>query len=171
MVRKTLQRETQFLSEYLVASFPDGNFKTNVEIGALEPEVVDRYGLEAAARVLRSWRRRIDAVAWYPDKYYLIEAKIRDPFEGLGRLHIYQLLALDTPDLPHYTGQPFVKRLVVPVAQQWIIKAALRDNMEVITFWRDWISDYVKEIQNYHTAAYRTARHEKLRMREILGLE
>lgn len=171
MVKKSESREKRYISEYLLGAFPEGGYRTNVELGPIEAESIEKFGLTGAAKLLRSWRRRIDAVVWRENGYYLIEAKIRDPFEGLGRLHTYLTLAKVTPDLPHYAGQPFIKRLVVPQALPWIRAAAEEDNVELVEYWQDWIAGYVKEIQGYYTSAYRRERYERLKIREILGVE
>jgi len=40
-----------------------------------------------------------------------------------------------------------------------------------MVFWSDWIGEYVKERQHYFTAEYRAERAEKMRLREILGVD
>jgi len=73
--------------------------------------------------------------------------------------------------LPFYDGQPIICRLVVPWMIDWIRTAADAAGVEVIVFWADWIDDYVKERQHYFTAEYRAERAEKMRLREILGVD
>ena len=74
--------------------------------------------LSQAARVYRPSRRRVDAVAWTPSTYFIIESKVRDPAEGMGWLITYLSEANKTPDLPNYTGQEIKGRLVVPFTIQ-----------------------------------------------------
>ncbi|MCI0437593.1 MAG: hypothetical protein L0177_00490, partial [Chloroflexi bacterium] len=127
--------------------------------------------LGGAAALLRPQRRRVDAVAWSADAYYVIEAKIRDPFEGLGRLIIYAEEARVTPDLPGYEGQPIIPRLVVPYTIERDRAAARAHGIELVEFAPAWIGDYVRERQNYFTAEHRQARDEKKRLRDLFGLE
>jgi hypothetical protein len=164
-------REKRYIAEYMAETFKPDEYMLNVPLGPIPDELVNIHGLTGAAAVFRPSRRRIDAVAWPDKSYILIEAKIRDPLEGLGRLNTYYNLASKTPDLPEYHGQAFEKRLVVPYSLEWIKSAAKDDNINLVIYWRDWIADYVKERQNYFTAEYQIAREEKQRLREAFGLE
>lgn len=169
--RLTIQRERRYIAEYMLQFFPEGNTALNVELGPLPDEVVSLYGERGAALRMRPWRRRIDGVAWRPDAYYLVEAKIRDPLEGLGRLQTYRDLARATPELPGYDGQPFVMRLVVPFSLAWIQEAARAAGIDMVEWMPAWIVDYFRGRQEYFTAEYRARRDEKARMRELFGLE
>ena len=82
MARK--ERERRFISEYMLQAWPEGGYQLNVELGPIPQEYVDRLGLGKAAALFRPTRPRVDAVRWQPDKYILIEAKIRDIKAGIG---------------------------------------------------------------------------------------
>jgi len=165
------ERERRYISEYMKHQWPEGNWQLNVELGPIPQEYVDRYGLGKAAAMFRPTRPRVDAVKWTPDKYYLIEAKIRDIKAGIGDLSYYSGMVPRTPDLPFYDGQELVYRLVVPWMIDWIKVAADAANVDVKVFWVDWIADYIKERQHYFTADYRAKRAETMRLREILGVD
>lgn len=165
------ERERRYISEYLLHAFPEGGYQLNVELGPIPQEYVDRYGLGKAAAIFRPTRPRVDAVKWTPDKYILIEAKIRDIKAGIGDLSYYGGMAALAPDLPFYDGQPIVRRLIVPWMLEWIRVAAEAAQVEIVVFWVEWIADYVKERQHYFTPEYRDARAEKMRLREILGVD
>jgi len=165
------ERERRYISEYVKGAFPDMNWQLNVELGPIPREYVDRYGLGKAAAMFRPTRPRVDAVRWTPSKYYLIEAKLRDIKAGIGDLSYDGGMAAETPDLPFYDGQPIIRRLVVPWMIDWIAWAARAAEVEVVVFWADWVADYVKERQHYFTAEYREERAEKMRLREILGVD
>ena len=169
MVRK--ERERRYISEYMLNTWPRGGYQLNVELGPIPQEYVDRYGLGKAAAMFRPTRPRVDAVKWTSDKYYLIEAKIRDIKTGIGDLSFYRGMAAQTPDLPIYDGQTIVCRLVVPWMIDWIKAAADAAQVEVVVFSADWIADYVKERQHYFTSEYREERAEKMRLRKILDVE
>lgn len=169
MARK--ERERRYISEYMKQAFPEGNYQINVELGPIPKEYVDRYGLGKAAAMFRPTRPRADAVRWTPDKYYLFEAKLRDIKAGIGDLSYYRGMAAETPDLPFYDGQELVCQLVVPWMIDWIAWAAKAARVEIVVFWQDWVADYVKERQHYFTAEYRAERAEKMRLREILGVD
>ncbi|GAH49637.1 unnamed protein product [marine sediment metagenome] len=165
------ERERRYIAEYMVHEWPEGNYQLNVELGPIPQEYVDRLGLGRAAALFRPTRPRVDAVKWTPEKYYLIEAKIRDIKAGVGDLSYYGSMLPRTPDLPFYDGQEVVRRLVVPWMIDWIKWAADAAQVEVVVFEKDWIKEYVKERQHYFTAEYRAERAEKMRLREILGVD
>jgi len=165
------ERERRYIAEYMMKEWPEGGWQLNVELGPIPKEYVDRYGLGKAAAMFRPTRPRVDAVKWTPEKYYLVEAKIRDIKAGIGDLSYYRNMVPNTPDLPFYDGQPVVFRLVVPWMIEWIRAAADSAKVEVVVFWAEWIDDYVKERQHYFTAEYRAARAEKMKLREILGVD
>ncbi len=165
------ERERRFIAEFMAETFRPDQYAMNVPLGPVPDELVEIHGIQGAAAVFRPSRRRIDGVAWTEHAYILIEAKIRDPLEGLGRLQTYRDLALKTKDLPEWHGQDFEMWLVVPYSLDWIITAAHDANIKLKIFWRDWIADYVKERQNYFTQEYRQARDEKQRLRKAFGLE
>ena len=165
------ERERRYISEYLLKTWPKGGWQLNVELGPIPQEYVDRYGMGKAAAIFRPTRPRVDAVRWQDDKYYLIEAKIRDIKAGIGDLSYYRNMIPLTKDLPFYDGQPVVCRLVVPWMIDWIRAAADAAQVEVIVFMADWINDYVEERKHYFTSEYRAERAEKMRLREILGVD
>jgi len=165
------QRETRLLWEYLKETYPGETWATNVELGPLPAEEVVMRGVRAVAARLRPFRRRVDATHWTPESYELIECKIRDPMLGIGALQVYAVLAKDTVDLIGYAGQPIRKVLVVPFTLDWVRAAGAELGVEVVEFWRPWIADYFREIQNYFTREYRTARDEKKLRRRLLGVE
>lgn len=165
------ERERRFVAEYMLATFPEGNWELNVPLGNVPLELIAQEGLNRAARLYRPQRRRVDAVAWTPSAYFLIETKIRDPFEGIGRLQTYAREAARTPDLPGFEGQPIIPRLVVPFLIERDQAAADEADIEIVEFFQEWIADYLIERQQYFTAEFRNARNDKMRMRELLGLE
>lgn len=169
MARK--ERERRYISEYLLETFPDGQYQLNVELGPIPQDYINRYGLGRAAAIFRPTRPRVDAVKWTPEAYYLIEAKLRNIKNGIGDLTYYRGMAARTLDLPFYDGQPIISRLVVPWMLDWLMVAAEEAKVEVIVFWADWIAAYVEEQKHYFTAEYRAARAEKLKLRKILDLE
>jgi len=165
------ERERRYISEYMLKTWPGGEWQLNVELGPIPQEYVTRYGLTKAAAMFRPTRPRVDAIKWTPEAYYIIEAKIRDIKAGIGDLSYYRGMIPGTPDLPYYDGQPIIARLVVPWMIEWIQAAADAARVEVAVHVEPWIEDYVKERQHYFTAEYRAERAEKMRLREILGVD
>ena len=131
MARK--ERERRYIAEYMFHEWPQGDWQLNVELGPIPQEYVDRLGLGKAAALFRPTRPRVDAVKWDKDRYYIIEAKIRDIKAGIGDLSYYQGMIPRTPDLPFYDGQEIVTRLIVPWMIEWIQAAADAAQVEVVT--------------------------------------
>lgn len=169
MARK--ERERRYISEYMLKTWPKGGWQLNVELGPIPQEYVDRYGLGRASALFRPTRPRVDAVKWQDDKYYIIESKLRNIKDGIGDLYYYRGMAARTPDMPFYDGQPIIYQLVVPWMIDWIRVAAEEAKVEVVVFWADWIKEYAEERKHYFTAEYRAERAEKMRLREILGVD
>uniref|UniRef100_A0A6M3XQ55 Endonuclease n=1 Tax=viral metagenome TaxID=1070528 RepID=A0A6M3XQ55_9ZZZZ len=164
-------REKRYAAEYMAENFAAGTYATNIPLGEIPRELVDMHGPGQAAAIYRPSRRRIDAVAWSPGKYLLIEFKIRDPFEGLSRLPTYLRLARRTDDLPGYNGQPFEMWLIVPFALEWIRHDAGDAGIVLKEYWREWIAAYIEQYQGYFTKEYQARRAEKKRIRQALGVE
>lgn len=169
MARK--ERERRYISEYMNETWPGGDYQLNVELGPIPAEYVTRYGLTKAAALFRPTRPRVDAVKWEPEVYYLIEAKIRDIKAGIGDLTYYRNMIPETLDLPYYDGQRIIARLIIPWMLDWLQPVAKANNIEVVVYEQEWIADYVKERQLYFTAEYRAERAEKMRLREVLGVD
>lgn len=165
------ERERRYISEYMMKTWPEGGWQLNVGMGAIPQEYVDRHGLGKAAAIFRPTRPKVDAVKWTPERYYIVEAKLRAIKNGIGDLLYYKAMVPTTPDLPYYDGQPITYRLVVPWMLDWIQWVADEAGIEVVVSWQDWIADYIRERQHYFTAEYRAERAETMRLREILGVD
>ena len=165
------ERERRYIAEYMAQTYPRGNYQLNVPLGPIPQELVQQLGATQAAQVFYPTRPRIDAVAWLPGAYILVEAKIREPKHAIGDLLVYRSLIPSTRDLPSYDGQAIVSRLVVPEILEWIRVSAEEHRLEVATYHPAWIADYWRSRQEYFTQSYRLARDSKQAMRKILGLE
>jgi len=166
-----LERERRYISEFMLQEFPGGDYQLNVPLGPIDPALIAQHGMERALALSFPIRPRVDAVAWRRDTYIIVEAKIRSARDGLGDLRVYRDLIPSTPDLPYYSGQRIEAWLVVPVALDWIKAACQAAGIVLQERLYPWISDYVRERQEYFTGPYRRAREEKAEMRRLLGLD
>lgn len=165
------ERERRYISNCMKDFYPDMHWQLNVELGLIPPEYVERYGLSRAAALFRPTRPRVDAVRWTPTAYYLIEAKLRDIKAGIGDLMFYRAQIKTTPDLPFYDGQPIKCLLFMPWMIDRLLESAKEAEIEVIVKWYEWIGEYIEERKHYFTAEYRAERAEKMRLREVLGVD
>ena len=165
------ERERRYIRDYLLKFYPGGGWVTNVPLGPIPQEIIARYGLQAGAKLFQPSRPRIDAVLLAANRYFLIEAKIREAKAAIGDLLVYRALAEKTPDLPLYDGQVLAMRLVVPWALDWVKLAAQEHGMDLVEFLPAWVEDYVRMRQDYFTKEWRMKREEIIRLREVLGVE
>ncbi len=165
------ERERRYVADYLAQYYPRGGWMTNVPLGPIPEEITSQHGIARGAMLFRPARPRVDAVIWSTSHYWLVEAKIREAKSAVGDLLVYRTLADSTPDLPEYNGQEIHTRLIVPWALDWISRVATRYGMEMEIFLPAWVEDYVRERQNYFTREVRLARDEKMRLRQVLGVE
>lgn len=165
------ERERRYIAEYMLETFPEGDYLLNVPLGPIPDYLLNSHGPQKAAAIYRPTRPRVDAVKWTPDKYYVIEAKIREVKAGIGDLTFYRGLIANTPDLPYYADQVIIYRLVVPWSLDWVVAAATETDIETVIYGREWIAAYVEERKHYFTQEYRDARAEKLRLRKLLGVD
>ena len=165
------ERERRYIAEYMASAYPTGNYQLNVPLGPIPRDLVQQLGQLQAAQVFYPTRPRIDAVAWTPTEYLIIEAKIREPKHAIGDLLVYRSLIPSTLDLPMRDHQPIVAVLVVPEVLDWIRASAEEHQLRVALYKPEWIAAYWAERQNYFTRDYRLRRDEKQNMRKVLGLE
>lgn len=165
------ERERRYIAEYMRETWPEGEYQLNVELGPIPGDYVQRYGMQKAAALVRPSRPRVDAVKWLPDRYILIEAKVREFKAGLGDLMVYRTAAEQAPDLPYYDGQPLALRMVIPWMLDWLMPLARENNIEVVVYPKDWIEEYVRERQQYFTKEYRDKRAETMQLRKVLGVD
>jgi len=165
------ERERRYISEYMLDTFPEGDYQLNVPLGPIPEYLAKSHGPVKAASIYRPTRPRVDAVKWTPDRYIVIEAKVREAKTGIGDLTFYRSLVPQTIDLPWYDGQPITYRLVVPWSLDWLNAAAEAEGLEIVIYSKPWIDEYIKERQNYFTAEYREERAEKMRLRKALGVD
>jgi len=166
-----IEGERLYIAQFMMEMFPKGNYALNVPLGPIPDSLTRELSLGAAARLFNPSRRRVDAVAWEPERYILVESKLRDPLPAIGQLIVYKGLAEKTPDLPWYDGQPIVMWSAVPFVLEEVEVEAREHGVRTITFQPSWLEHYFEGFQKYFTKQYRQDRQERLRMRRILGLE
>jgi len=165
------ERERRYIQDFLLQNYPRGGWVTNVPLGPIPQEILARYGVSAGAKLFRPSRPRVDAVLLAANRYFLVEAKIREPKAAIGDLLVYKSLAEKTPDLPIYNGEPISMMLVVPWALDWVKIAARQHDMHLVEFRPAWVEDYVRMRQDYFTRDWRMKREEIMRLRRSLGVE
>ena len=144
--KQSKQRERRYVVEYVSEKLPERRHAIfNVPIGP-PPEVLAKAHPEVPLSAYRRWRLYADAVVIMPDRLILIEAKLRKPSDGLGKLIQYRPLVKQTPELTPYINLPLECRLVTPRPDPRVITPAAANDIIVAIFKPDWAMAYLREL-------------------------
>ena len=171
MARKTKQVEVRMVSEYCLLTYSQFPTIFNCPLGAVSEELMAEVGYANALGMTRQFRPRVDVLVILPRYLLLIEAKVRTIMYGLGQLPLYKSLVPITPELREYKDYEVLMELVVGWTNSNLERMASENGVKVKLFRPDWLQEYVTAWHKYWTPEYRYKRDEKLRMRELLGLE
>lgn len=171
MARKTQQVETRLVSEYLKNQYGNFPFIEKQPLGRIGDELLTSLGYQKAIAISRPMRPEVDAIVLHPKWLILIEAKVWHVVDGMAKLPLYKSLVPFTPELKEYATRDIIMELVVPWTNPNLEIMARDAGITVKVYCPPWIDEVVARVQNYSTREYRLAREDKLRNRELLGLE
>lgn len=165
------QREKRLISEWRAERYPRDPHILGCPLGAVDAEVVAKFGLNRAIKIARPWRLEADCVVTLAGRVIVAEAKIFRPRDGVGDLLVYKPLITITPELQAYKDVPVDLVLVIPWVTKVVREMAEASGIRIDLYSPAWCADYIEEHNKYWTAEYRQARAEKLRVRQALGVE
>lgn len=165
------QRERRLISEYVAERFPKDRVIMGCPLGPAPEKLVATLGPRKALRMVRGMRPEVDALVVRNHKLIMVEAKIRAWVDGIAKLPLYKSLVPTTPELEQYWTYPVEMRLCFPWYSETIDQAAKNLGVVLDVYHQPWIDEYLEELGKYWSGEYITARAEKKRMREILGVE
>jgi hypothetical protein len=171
MVRKSQQVETRLVAEYLKETYSQFPHISAVPLGIVSEALMAQEGYEKAIRMSRPNRPEADAIVILPRYFLLIEAKVWHIVDGMAKLPLYKSLVPFTPELKQYLPREVLMELVVPWTNPNLEIMCRDADIRLHVFCPPWINEVVNRVSNYSTRDYRLAREEKLRNRELLGLE
>lgn len=163
--------ETRLVAEYLAEKVYPLPYKQHVPLGPPIPGLVEEVGEEMAIRMSRPFRLEVDAAYWTNTRLVIVEAKIFRLLDGLAKLPIYKGEVPLSPDLREHRGKTVEMELVAPWSSEDTERRAAALGIRVVVFAPEWVSQVVTDYHLYWTPEYRQAREEKLRLRQILGVE
>ena len=103
-----------FLVEWLMKTYPDGTWTTNVRLGRPSPERAAMALTPEEERMLTVWHASADAVVVLPDEVHIVEAMVRPEWEKISKLKMYgHLLGVTEEYRPHWYKP---RRLIVVAA-------------------------------------------------------
>lgn len=166
------QRERALLAAYIRQAFPAAQVRFNCALGMVPYDLVAQMGRTQALRYYRRLRPTVDAIAIQDHTITLIETKIYRWLDGLAKLPIYGLMAMDTPELEEFAGYKGELQLVIPFAQANILRYAKLLDVQVVEFSIPEIDDYIANVvPRYQTAEWKHSRAARRATLEALGIE
>lgn len=163
--RMRRELEPQWVSWFCVKRWPKAIVRYRCPLGPIPEAVKQAHGETAALRIYRPWRPEVDALVIEPGAVTLVEAKIQKFMDGLSKLPIYKSLIPTTPELKEWKHLPVVMVLLIPEKVDWVLAAAQKQDVYVITEAPQFIMDVWKERDKYWTkeaVAEREKRKAKL---------
>lgn len=165
------QRERRLISEYIAERYPRDRVIMGCPLGPAPEKLVATLGPRKALRMVRGLRPEVDALVIRNHQLIMVEAKIRAWVDGIAKLPLYKGLVASTPELEEFREYPIEMRLCFPWYSETIEAAAKNLGVVLDVYHQPWIDEYLEELGKYWSGEYITARAEKKRMREILGVE
>lgn len=165
------QRERALISSYIRDRFPRSRVILGAPLGPVPEQLTATWGRFKALRVARGLRPEVDALVFDNHRLVLIEAKILKWVDGLAKLPLYKGLVATTPELQEYVSWPVDMVLVTPWTSENIQAAAQALGVQVEVYSTPEVEVYAQELHKYWTSEYQSARSDKRRARELLGLE
>ena len=128
--RRNMFAETRMLGEYLPMAYPGATWFLKLRVGRPRREKGAEPIDEGEINLARNFNRWADAVVVTPGEIVVIEAKMWDPSNAIGKLKEYMILARSTPELEIYASRPLVGEVVTaqhdPLAERIIRESGLR---------------------------------------------
>jgi hypothetical protein len=171
MARKTRQVEVRMVAEYLKAQYSKFEYIISQPLGVVDQALLAKYGYEKGMGIQRPRRPSVDAVVILPRYLVIVEAKVWSVVNGLGKLPLYKSLVPLTPELKQYQPREVLMELVVGWTNPNLEVMARDAGVTIRIFCPAWLGEVVESMHRYWTPEYRIAREDKLRNRELLGLE
>jgi len=171
MARKSRQVETRMISEYLKLYYSSFSYIMDCPLGRVSEDLQRQVGYKQALGISRPFRPIVDAVVILPRHLLIIEAKVWQVVQGLGKLPLYASLVPLTPELQEYQPREVIMQLVVGWTNTNLEVMANSQNVSVKVYSPAWLSEVVESMHKYWTKPYQEERQAKLRMRQALGLD
>lgn len=158
-------------AEYILERVLPRDYLPDLPLGEVPQELIRSYGLAEATRRSRPWRQKVDLLIIEPKVLTLVEFKFWKIRKGLGELRQYEDDLRASQDLAYLFPREVRKRMVVPEIGPELEASARAAGIELEAYLKPWMAQVWARINRYYTGAYRREREDKIRARELLGLE
>jgi len=144
-MRKYTIVHEQYLLEWLMKNYPAGSWKTNVRLGAVSPELVERTVTDSERRALKLWTFQADAVVFLPDKIVIVEALVRPEWWKIEQLIEYERAFRSTPEYAKFADLPIEKVLLTTVDSPYHRAMAEERGIRVVLYQPAWLETYMQQ--------------------------
>lgn len=117
-----------------------------MRLGPAPAELYKRYP-ELPESYFKVWMPTADAVVVTKTHIYVVEAKIRNPRQGLGQLQDYVRRVPYTRELKRFMPRPVEAILVIPLKDPELEKTCVAYGIVVDYYTPGWVIDYLKEVK------------------------
>ncbi len=128
--RRNMFAETRLLGEYLAQAYPGATWHLKMRVGPARKMAGEAPIDQEEINLARNFNRWADAVVVTAAEIVVIEAKMWDPGNALGKVLEYMLLARQTPELQQYAGRRLVGEVLTAqhdaLAERVIRQAGIR---------------------------------------------
>ena len=170
-VRKHRQVETRMVSEYVVQEYAQFPVIQRVPLGKISEALLAEQGTAKAIKYSRPFRPEVDAVVILPQYLVLIEAKVWQVMNGLGKLPMYKSLVQHTPELRPYLPRDIILELVVARTDSNLEIMARDAGIRLKVYLPEWLQEVIAGLNVYWTKAYHEKRQDTLALREYFGVD
>ena len=146
MVRKYRIVHEPYLMEWLVKNFPPGTFRTNVRLGAVSPELVERTVSPAERRALKVFTAQADAIVLLKEKVIIIEALVRPEWWKIQQLKQYKKLFKSTIEFKEHWDKPIELVLLTTISSPFHEKMCAEEGIRLILYRPKWIEEYLQTL-------------------------
>lgn len=158
--RRWAPRERRLVAEWVSLRYPEAKVFIQKRIGAPPQFLVNELGLRKADNYYKPLKRWADAIIITKEEIILVEGKIRSTPAVVGQLEYYGEIVKKTPDLAAWAHLPVRLVLLSPWVDPGMEDYCAQKGITIEHYHPPWIDEYMKEIQGYQTAEYRTGRIE-----------
>ncbi len=138
--------EDNMLAEYLRVHHPAAHVIVRVRLGSVPAALVPEGADDMLRKIYGNIRLWADAVAIYPERLIMIEAKIKPKPGVISTMEIYARYLPDTPELLPYLDRPTELELVYVVEYPMVIAEARQRGIRCVQFLPSNLNDLLRKL-------------------------
>jgi len=146
MVRQYTKIHDQYLVDFLIHNFPEGQYIIYPRVGEIQSEYLE--GLSAdEKKAMSPWKLRPDAFAWKDGKFYIIEVIVRpNEWWKYAKLAEYELAFRRDPEYKEFHNMPVIKMLVSSESNEFAERQCALAGVVFVKYRPTWILPYIASL-------------------------